>query len=133
MLFRSQKRYRKVEWKDVIVGDFIHLSCNEIIPADVLLVRSSDPLGICHVETSNLDGESNLKQRQVVNSMHKLQTNVCFSNLFAISIKHSFELPFLTSVTLLSKRINEKYLLRSFTAFGNICLVSKLWSIGFDE
>lgn len=27
--------------------------------------RSSDKSGICYVETSNLDGESNLKQRQV--------------------------------------------------------------------
>ncbi|XP_048220565.1 phospholipid-transporting ATPase VD isoform X2 [Perognathus longimembris pacificus] len=32
----------------------------------VTKVYSSDPDGICHIETSSLDGESNLKQRQVV-------------------------------------------------------------------
>jgi phospholipid-translocating ATPase len=55
-------------WHDVVVGDFVHVGCNEIIPADTLLVRSSDSSGICYVETSNLDGESNLKQRQVIGS-----------------------------------------------------------------
>lgn len=56
----------KAEWQDIHVGDFIHLSCNEIIPADVVLVKSSDHQGICHIETCNLDGETNLKQRQAV-------------------------------------------------------------------
>ncbi|KAG8439091.1 hypothetical protein GDO86_005340 [Hymenochirus boettgeri] len=53
-------------WKDVRVGDFIKLLGNEIIPADILLLYSSDQNGICHIETANLDGETNLKQRQVV-------------------------------------------------------------------
>jgi phospholipid-translocating ATPase len=54
------------EWKDIYAGDIVHLSCDEIIPADILLLHSSDSAGLCHVETSNLDGETNLKQRQVV-------------------------------------------------------------------
>lgn len=53
-------------WRDVRVGDFIQMRCNEIIPADILLLFSSDPNGICHLETANLDGETNLKQRRVV-------------------------------------------------------------------
>ncbi|XP_044730312.1 phospholipid-transporting ATPase VB isoform X2 [Chrysoperla carnea] len=61
----EEERYRKVLWKDVRVGDLIHLSNNEIIPADILLLRSSDPNGICYLDTSHLDGEANLKLRQV--------------------------------------------------------------------
>ncbi|XP_069129407.1 phospholipid-transporting ATPase VA-like isoform X2 [Argopecten irradians] len=66
-LFKSdENRYVKGEWQDIHVGDFVHLSCNEIIPADIVLVKSSDSSGICHIETCNLDGETNLKQRQAV-------------------------------------------------------------------
>ncbi|XP_020846231.1 phospholipid-transporting ATPase VD isoform X2 [Phascolarctos cinereus] len=63
---RKDKKYIERCWKDVTVGDFIRLSCNEIIPADIVLLFSTDPDGICHIETSGLDGESNLKQREVV-------------------------------------------------------------------
>ncbi|XP_015200756.1 phospholipid-transporting ATPase VD isoform X1 [Lepisosteus oculatus] len=63
---RKHKKYIDQCWKDVRVGDFVRLSCNEIIPADMVLLYSSDPDGICHIETANLDGETNLKQRQVV-------------------------------------------------------------------
>ena len=59
-------RFHQVDWQDVRVGDIMHLSCNDIIPADLLLLRSSDKSGICHVETMNLDGETNLKQRQTI-------------------------------------------------------------------
>ncbi|KAK1175311.1 putative phospholipid-transporting ATPase VD isoform X1 [Acipenser oxyrinchus oxyrinchus] len=64
----SKKHQQFVDkcWKEVHVGDFIRLSCNEIIPADMVLLHSSDPDSICHIETANLDGETNLKQRQVV-------------------------------------------------------------------
>lgn len=53
-------------WKEICVGDFVFLRCNDVVPADILLLASSDPGGLCHIETANLDGESNLKRRRVV-------------------------------------------------------------------
>ncbi|KFQ53761.1 putative phospholipid-transporting ATPase VB [Nestor notabilis] len=63
---KEEHAYIEKCWKDVRVGDFVQLQCNETIPADILLLYSSDQNGICHLETANLDGETNLKQRQVV-------------------------------------------------------------------
>ncbi|XP_066603697.1 phospholipid-transporting ATPase VD [Prorops nasuta] len=69
----ERDRYTKVAWKDVKVGDLVHLSNNELVPADVLLLRSSDPHGFACLDTCNLDGETNLKQRQVVRGFQDLQ------------------------------------------------------------
>ncbi|XP_064528363.1 phospholipid-transporting ATPase VB isoform X1 [Pseudopipra pipra] len=66
---REERAYVERCWKDVRVGDFVQLQCNETIPADILLLHSSDQSGICHLETANLDGETNLKQRRVVRGL----------------------------------------------------------------
>ncbi|XP_061440428.1 phospholipid-transporting ATPase VD isoform X2 [Rhineura floridana] len=73
---RNAKRYIEKFWKEVKVGDFIRLSCNEKIPADMVLIYTSDGDGICHLETSSLDGETNLKQRQVVKGYAEQGTEV---------------------------------------------------------
>ncbi|KAM9320687.1 phospholipid-transporting ATPase VA [Gastrophryne carolinensis] len=72
---RSERKYVERYWKEVQVGDFIQLRCNEIIPSDILLLSSSDPDGLCHIETANLDGETNLKQRQVVKKFSELASD----------------------------------------------------------
>ncbi|XP_062379316.1 probable phospholipid-transporting ATPase VD [Sardina pilchardus] len=65
----KQHKYVDRRWAEVCVGDLVQLYCNEIIPADMVLLYSSDPKGVCHIETANLDGETNLKQREVVRDL----------------------------------------------------------------
>lgn len=89
-LCRSEKLYVEKYWKEVRVGDFIRLRCNEILPADVLLLSSSDPDRLCHIETATLDGETNLKQRQVVRSFIDL-VSVQDCGVFAVKVEQRTE------------------------------------------
>ncbi|KAJ2625877.1 aminophospholipid translocase [Coemansia sp. RSA 1358] len=61
-------------WRDVEVGDIVRVENKEAIPADLVLLSSSEPEGMCYIETSNLDGETNLKVKQGLPETAKLLT-----------------------------------------------------------
>ncbi|XP_070769520.1 phospholipid-transporting ATPase VB [Enoplosus armatus] len=89
---RKEKQFMERHWKDVRVGDFVKVVCHEIVPADLLLLYTSDPSGVCLIETANLDGETNLKQR-------KAMSGLCISD-------PEFEPESLTSVVVCEKPNN---------------------------
>ena len=65
--------FKKDYWKSVQVGDFVRIYNEDQIPADIVILSTSDPDGACYVETKNLDGETNLKVRQALHSGHKVK------------------------------------------------------------
>ncbi|CCO30161.1 phospholipid-translocating ATPase [Rhizoctonia solani AG-1 IB] len=55
------------------VGDLVQLTQNQRVPADMLLLRTSDPSGTCFVRTDQLDGETDWKLRVAVPTCQSLK------------------------------------------------------------
>ncbi|GKU91466.1 hypothetical protein SLEP1_g5336 [Rubroshorea leprosula] len=56
-------QFEQKKWKHIQVGEVIKIHANETMPCDMVLLSTSDPTGVAYVQTTNLDGESNLKTR----------------------------------------------------------------------
>lgn len=57
-------------WDTVKVGDILKITEKDALPADIALVATSSPDGLAHIETKQLDGESNLKVKVVPAGVH---------------------------------------------------------------
>ena len=74
----NDSEFQQVLYKEIQVGDVILISNQEDengvirndLPCDVMLLSSSEPAGIAYVETSNLDGETNLKLKRALDLTH---------------------------------------------------------------
>ena len=67
--------FKDTIWENLSVGDIIILKQDEYFPADVLILRTSEPKGVCYIETKNLDGETNLKQKKAHPDLEALKNN----------------------------------------------------------
>uniref|UniRef100_A0A8C3AV43 Phospholipid-transporting ATPase n=1 Tax=Cyclopterus lumpus TaxID=8103 RepID=A0A8C3AV43_CYCLU len=66
--------WQTIIWKQVAVGDIVKVTNGQHLPADMVIVSSSEPQAMCYTETSNLDGETNLKIRQGLSVTAAFQT-----------------------------------------------------------
>lgn len=63
---------RSVPSSQLCVGDLVVLEKNQRVPADLVLLRTSDTSGTCFIRTDQLDGETDWKLRVAVPTCQKL-------------------------------------------------------------
>ena len=51
------KQFKEETWKNITLGQIIKVERDAEIPADLLIIKSSNENGFCYLKTSNLDGE----------------------------------------------------------------------------
>lgn len=59
-------KFKNRRWKDIVVGDIVRVRNDEEVPADMVILATSDQDDHCYIETKNLDGETNLKTKAPV-------------------------------------------------------------------
>ncbi|XP_044961810.1 putative phospholipid-transporting ATPase 9 [Hordeum vulgare subsp. vulgare] len=78
---RGNGSFEETKWKYIKIGDVIKVEKDNFFPADLILLSSNYPDGICYVETMNLDGETNLKIKQALEVTLDLQEDGSFTSL----------------------------------------------------
>ena len=66
-------------WQDVKMGDIIKVKRDESFPCDILMSRCSSENGIAFIDTMNLDGETNLKEKIVLKEFHDLEEKTLYN------------------------------------------------------
>ncbi|NXK47435.1 AT8A2 ATPase, partial [Chauna torquata] len=66
--------WQNIMWKEVAVGDIVKVTNGQHLPADMIIISSSEPQAMCYIETANLDGETNLKIRQGLSQTASFQS-----------------------------------------------------------
>jgi phospholipid-transporting ATPase len=62
-------RARGTTWGQLVPGDVVLLRDRELVPADVLVLQTSLQGGMVYIETSGIDGETNLKIKRAAPEM----------------------------------------------------------------
>lgn len=61
------------QWFDIKLGQLVKIEKDSEFPADMFILKSSRENGVAYVDTLNLDGESNLKQKQAMTQLQSLK------------------------------------------------------------
>lgn len=60
----THEKREEERWMKIQVGDVLRVDNNDQIPADIVILTTSEENGLCYIDTAELDGETNLKCRQ---------------------------------------------------------------------
>ena len=79
----TETGFRHCQWRDLRLGQLVRVKQNEQIPADMILLQSSEEKRNCYIETKNLDGETNLKYKNISYELGVALEKKGFGDLYA--------------------------------------------------
>lgn len=80
---------KKIRAEDIQVGDIIEIHAKERIPADVVILSTSEHSGSIFIKTDQLDGETDWKVRRAIRSTHASLMANKYDIPFGASIKYN--------------------------------------------
>ncbi|VDP01320.1 unnamed protein product [Soboliphyme baturini] len=78
---------RKVKSSQLQVGDLIVVHKNQRVPADMVLLRTSEKSGTCFIRTDQLDGETDWKLKVAYPASQHLDDDTTFQKLFSLNLQ----------------------------------------------
>lgn len=75
--------YELIPCEQVMVGDIVRVSKDELLPCDIVLLQTPDPKGRTYIETRNLDGENHLKTKRVPHSTQLSLNKLSLTELYS--------------------------------------------------
>ncbi|KAJ6239211.1 putative phospholipid-transporting atpase [Anaeramoeba flamelloides] len=73
---------RTIKSGNLMVGDLVFVEKDRVLPADIVVISTSDVQdNLCFIETSNLDGETNIKERVALIETSNYRNVESFQNL----------------------------------------------------
>jgi len=76
-------KVERVPSAQIRVGDLIVMHTNQRVPADMILLRTTEQSGTVFLRTDQLDGETDWKMRVAVTSCQRLESDVALQSLSA--------------------------------------------------
>ena len=71
ILFKSPN-FIDSKWSEIKVGNVLKINKEDIIPSDILVIKSSNKNGFCYMQTTNIDGETNLKPIEAIKQTNEI-------------------------------------------------------------
>jgi magnesium-transporting ATPase (P-type) len=72
-VFEPTGNFKEKRWSEIEAGQLIKVVKDEEFPCDIVLLKADKPSGIVFVDTMNLDGETNLKEKTAPKEFNSME------------------------------------------------------------